>query len=135
MALIEWTEELAIGIPTIDGQHQRLVDLINELQVAMLERREKVVMSRIFGELVAATKTHFATEETLFAEHGYPGEAEHAHEHQHLAERVIDLKADFDAGNTAVTLEVMRFLREWLLKHILESDRAFAPFLRGRGVT
>jgi hemerythrin len=134
LALIEWTDDLRVGIGTIDEQHLKLVTLINELHVAMLERREKAVMSRVFGELVEYTKTHFATEEALFQEHGYPAEDSHRNEHRHLAQRVIDLKEDFDAGNTAVTLEVMRFLREWLTRHILESDREFAPFLSARGV-
>ncbi|MBN2196214.1 MAG: hemerythrin family protein [Polyangiaceae bacterium] len=135
MALIEWTDDLNLGIPTIDGQHQVLVALINDLHCAMLERRDRAIMSRIFGELVDFTKDHFATEEALFHEHGYPAETAHRDEHRHLAQRVIDLKEDFDAGNTAVTLEVMRFLRDWLTKHILQADHEFAPFLVSRGVT
>jgi len=135
VALIDWTDELAVGIRTIDEQHLQLVSLINELHLSMLEHRETADMSRIFAELVDCTKAHFATEEALFQEHGYPAEAAHRDEHRHLAERVLDLKADFDAGNTAVTLEVMRFLREWLIKHIVSSDRDFIPFFASRGVT
>jgi len=135
VALIEWTDELSVGIATIDEQHRKLVSLINELHVAMLEHRATADMSRIFAELVDCTKAHFATEEAFFQEHGYPAEAAHRDEHRHLAERVIDLKADFDAGNTAVTLEVMRFLRDWLVKHILSADRDFVPFFASRGVT
>lgn len=135
VALIDWSEELTVGVRTIDEEHRQLVQIINDLHVAMLEHREKAFMSRLFTELVDRTKAHFAAEEALLQEHGYPAEASHRDEHRHLAERVIDLKEDFDAGNTAVTLEVMRFLREWLIKHIVSADRDFAPFLAARGVT
>ncbi len=134
MALIEWSEELSTGIQEVDNQHQRLVGIINELHMAMLDRREKQAMSRIFTELVDYTKTHFAFEEELFERHGYPAEAAHKLQHQHLAQKVIDLKEEFDAGNTAVTLEVMRFLRDWLADHIIGSDKRYAPFLIGKGV-
>lgn len=135
MALIDWTEELAVGIASIDEQHQRLVGIINALHLAMLERREQQVLGETFAELVDYTKTHFAFEERLFAEHGYPAEESHLGQHRALAQRVIELKEDFDSGNTAVTLEVMRFLREWLTGHILDSDKEYVSFLRDRGVT
>lgn len=134
MALIEWSDELSVGITSIDDQHKRLVAIINELHLAMLDRRERQLMAKIFGELVDYTKTHFAFEEDLFAEHGYPEGENHAALHRHLAQRVIELKEEFDAGNTAVTLEVMRFLRDWLADHILDSDRQYAPFLRTKGL-
>ncbi len=134
MALIEWSEELSTGIQEVDTQHRRLVDIINELHVAVLDRREKQLMSRIFTELVEYTKTHFAFEEELFERHGYPGEEAHKLQHQHLAQRVIDLKEEFDGGNTAVTLEVMRFLRDWLADHIIGSDKHYAPFLIEKGI-
>ena len=134
MALIEWSEELSTGIKEVDAQHRRLVDIINELHVAMLDRREKQVMSKIFTELVDYTKTHFSYEEKLFAEHGYPAGRAHKLQHEGLAQKVIDLKEEFDAGNTAVTLEVMRFLRDWLADHIIASDKLYASFLIDRGV-
>jgi hemerythrin-like metal-binding protein len=134
VALIEWSAELSTGIEEVDNQHQRLVDIINELHIAMLDRREKQVMSKIFTELVNYTKTHFAFEEELFERHGYPAEEAHKLQHQQLAQKVIDLKEEFDAGNTAVTLEVMRFLRDWLADHIIGSDKRYAPFLIEKGV-
>ncbi len=135
MALIDWSDELEVGIQTIDEEHRQLVQIINDLHVAMLEHRDKAFMSRVFAELVERTKAHFATEEALFQEHGYPAEASHRDEHRHLAERVIELREEFDAGNTAVTLEVMRFLRDWLIKHIVTADREFCPFFAARGVS
>ena len=135
MALIDWSDELSVGIQQIDEQHQKLVAIINELHEAMLDRREKQVMSHIFTELVDYTKTHFTYEERLFEELGYPDGAAHLLQHRNLAQRVIDLKEEFDAGNTAVTLEVMRFLREWLADHIIGSDRKYTPFLLSKGIT
>jgi hemerythrin len=134
VALIEWADSLSIGIPSIDEQHKKLVSLINELHNAMLERKAKDVMSHIFDELVAYTRYHFSLEEDLLREHGHPEESNHHLEHEKLAERLFALKEEFDQGNTAVTLEVMRFLRDWLGNHIVGTDKKYAPLLIARGV-
>lgn len=134
MALIEWSESLSVGIETIDEQHKRLIALINELHTAMLERRAKDVMGHVFDELIEYTKSHFALEEQLFQEHGYPEEAAHVADHHRIAKKVLELKQEFDEGNTAVTLEVMRFLRDWFGNHIVGTDKKYAPFLTSKGV-
>lgn len=134
VSLIEWSEALSVGIESIDEQHKKLVAIINELHVAMLDHSAKPALSRIFGELVEYTTSHFGHEERLFAELGYPQEGAHVAEHHRLAGRVMELKRDFDAGNTAVTLEVMRFLRQWLQDHIVGSDKKYGPFLKEKGV-
>jgi hemerythrin-like metal-binding protein len=134
VALIEWADSLSIGIPSIDEQHKKLVSLINELHNAMLERKAKDVMGRIFEELIEYTRYHFSLEEEMLREHGHPEEANHANEHRVLAEKVFALKEEFDQGNTAVTLEVMRFLRDWLGNHIVGTDKKYAPLLIARGV-
>lgn len=134
MALIEWSEALSVGIQSIDEQHQKLVALINELHAAMLERKAKTVMAHIFDELIEYTKFHFALEEQLFAEHGYPEEHSHVDGHHRLTQKVIELRQEFDEGNTGVVLEVMRFLRDWLGDHIVGTDKRYAPFLIAKGV-
>jgi hemerythrin len=43
------------------------------------------------------------------------------------------VQAKYKAGNTAVlSMEVMSFLRDWLLKHIQGSDRALGTYLQAQ---
>ena len=134
MPLIEWTPALSVGVDLIDAQHQKLLAIANELHDAMLEHRAKQVLGQTLADLIDYTHTHFATEERFFAEFDYPDKEAHMAEHRTLSSKVVELKAEFDSGNTAVTLEVMRFLKQWITEHLAGEDLKFAPFLREHGV-
>lgn len=129
-----WKDHYATGIPSIDSQHRRLVGLINELFLAMKEGKGNDILGKVLNDLAAYTKTHFAHEEKLFAEHRYPKAAVHIREHQGLVQQVADVSKDLAAGKPVLTLRVMNLLKDWLNTHILGSDQAYAPFLRDRGV-
>jgi methyl-accepting chemotaxis protein/hemerythrin len=67
--------------------------------------------------------------------YGYPDYEEHSLEHQKLLVQVQEFKSDYDAGIKTMTVEVMGFLVDWLIDHIAQSDRKYAPFLKSKGVT
>jgi hemerythrin len=134
MPLIEWTPALSVGVDLIDVQHQKLLAIANDLHEATLEHRAKQVIGQTLADLIDYTHTHFATEERFFVEFDYADKEAHMAEHRALSSKVLELKAEFDAGNTAVTLEVMRFLKQWITEHLAGEDLKFAPFLREHGV-
>ena len=72
MPLIEWTDELSVGIESIDEQHKKLVNMINALNDAMLTNSSNELLGTIFTGLAAYTQKHFAYEENMFAEYNYP---------------------------------------------------------------
>ena len=63
MALIEWNDEYSVKVKEIDQQHMKLVNLINELHLAMKEARGREVVGKILTDLISYTKFHFSTEE------------------------------------------------------------------------
>jgi hemerythrin-like metal-binding protein len=134
MALIEWSEALSVGIPSIDEQHRELVDIINDLHGAMLRREAREALAEIFERLAEYTERHFAHEEMLFDQFGYEGASAHKTQHSMLIAKVNELRGQFESGRVTVTMEVMEFLRDWLRNHIAVSDRRYAPFLKERGV-
>jgi len=64
---------LSVNIQSIDEQHKKLVALVNNLNDAMSSGKGQLIMGKILDDLVAYTKTHFATEERLMTTHTYPG--------------------------------------------------------------
>ena len=130
MALMDWNDRLSVGVEMIDSDHKHLVSLVNELHDAVRAARGKEVLGHVLDGLITYTKTHFAREEAEMAKFKYPQAADHIKEHTTLAKQVIDVQAKYKAGNTAVlSMEVMAFLRDWLLKHIQGSDKALGTFL------
>lgn len=135
MALIEWSDALVLGIRTIDEQHQELVAIINRLNEAMLARQSREVLGSVFDRLLQYVQFHFEEEELLFKKLGYSDGPGHVAHHEELRARVIDLHRDFRAGNDAISMELMGFLRDWLRNHILVIDKKYVPFLQEKGIT
>jgi hemerythrin len=85
--------------------------------------------------LIDYTKVHFAHEEKLMAEHGYPDSPGHKAEHVALAKQVLDVQAKFKSGASAVlSMDVLNFLKEWLLKHIQGTDKKYVAHFKSKGV-
>jgi len=134
MPLMIWGPMLAVGVKEIDDQHQKLVQMANELNDAMRDGQGREALGKILKELVRYTSYHFATEERLMDQHKYAQSAEHKKQHKDLVHTVTELVAKFEKGDAALSTEVMNFLREWLMKHILNTDKAFAKDLASKGV-
>ncbi len=132
--LINWSEELSVGIESIDNQHKKLVNMINALNEALVEGKARDVLVKIFNGLVVYTDKHFKYEEALFAQHGYQDAAEHKAQHDALVKQVLELKSKLDDGNFMIGVEVMAFLKEWLTEHIMKTDKAYTVHLTGAGV-
>jgi hemerythrin-like metal-binding protein len=135
MPIMSWNSSLATGIPSIDVEHQQLVQFVNELFDAMTQKKGREVTGMILNQLVAYTVKHFAHEEQLFASTSYPDQAAHRAEHATLKTQVSDFVAKFEAGKATVTAELMTFLRTWLTNHIMGSDKRYAPHFKAKGVT
>jgi hemerythrin len=134
MALITWGPALAVGVKEIDDQHKKLIDLVNQLNDAMHAGQGKDKLGPVLAELVRYTVYHFGTEERLMAQHSYEFSAGHKAEHKKLVEDVGTFKAKFDAGNAMISTEIMNFLRDWLSKHIMQTDKKFGQALNKAGV-
>lgn len=132
-ALIEWSDELSVGIQEIDDQHQFLVELLNKLHRAIHQRQGKAAAEAILGELVDYTKIHFAVEESLMRILGYPAYDDHKQQHDHLIDEIHALQDKLASGKASVTFELLHFLRIWLTKHIMEEDQHYGPFFLSRG--
>jgi len=134
MAFFAWSDGYSVGIRDIDEQHKKLVTLVNQLYEAMQGGKASDVLGTILGELIRYTKYHFSAEEKLMETHAYPELAAHKQEHMDLTEKVIELENKFKAGKVTISLEVGKFLKEWLLRHIQGTDKKYGPYLNSKGV-
>ncbi len=134
MALITWGPKLEVGIGIIDKQHRGLIDLINELNEAMVDGRSMEVMGGIFDELVKYTHIHFGEEEGLMQKHGYESFEEHCHEHLVFTTQMAMYRQSFDEGSMKVGESVLEYLRSWLISHITSTDRGYISLFKKSGV-
>lgn len=135
MPLIEWTNELSIGIESVDEQHKKLVNMINALNDAKLTGGSNELLGKIFTGLTTYTQKHFTYEENMFAEYGYSNFDEHKRQHNELIAQVIELKDKFmENPQGTISNDLIHFLKRWLTNHIMKTDKAYAEFLISKGV-
>ena len=134
MAFFNWENRFSVGIAEIDTQHQKLVQMLNELYDAMKAGKGNDAVGKILGGMIQYTASHFATEEGYMKLHGYPDFATHKRKHDSLTQQVLDLQKQFNAGQAALSLKVGAFLKDWLVNHISGTDMLYSPYLRTKGL-
>ena len=133
-ALIKWDSSLSVNIRLIDQQHQKLVDLVNQLYQALKSGKGGEVLAEILGSLVDYTQRHFAEEERMMRAHDYPETEQHLAAHAELIRQVGEFKAKLAQGTVSISSDLFNFLKSWLLHHIKQEDKAYGPYLNSRGV-
>jgi len=134
MSLIKWDDSYSVHIKKIDEQHQILVRLVNELHDAMAKGAARNVLNEVLNSLVSYTVIHFKLEEELFEQYKYADAEKHSAEHAKLTKQVKDFQEKFQQGKSSITYELMNFLSDWLINHILGSDKKYATYLNSKGV-
>lgn len=130
MGLFAWSEELNVGNKFIDDDHKKLVAMVNSFHDAMEQGRGNDVIGKVLHNLVIYTKEHFSREEAEMQRIKYPKYLAHKLEHDKLIKEVADLQTGFTSGKTMLTMKISKFLRDWLLTHIKQTDQQLAEALR-----
>lgn len=125
---LEWSSELEIGIPVIDSQHQRIVEYINKVELAHQHHSQEELLL-VLDELVDYTLSHFAFEETLMEEAGYPFIKAHKKVHALFTRRVAGYQQRAKSGED-VTEELTHTLKAWLVNHIKHDDRDYSDVVK-----
>ena len=134
MAVFAWSEKYSVGVGEIDDQHKKLIALIERLNAAMRQGQGKQALGGILSELVKYVGTHFAAEERLMKTHGYPEYEPHKEKHDKITKKVLDIQDAFETNGTNVTLDVMKYLENWVDKHILGTDMKYSSFFVEKGL-
>ena len=125
-----WDNAYSVGFDPIDDQHKELVKMINELFESC--KQGAAVADKAFMQTVkkaaAYARDHFSNEDKYMVEAGYPKLSEHRKLHDDFLNTVLKSIQDFSAGNKE-PIELARFLKQWLLTHIAEADKQYAPYL------
>ncbi len=132
--LLRWSENLSVGLDAIDSQHRTLIDLINELYKQIKSGATKDAVGEALDKLIDYTGSHFKYEEELFVQYKYPEQASHKELHHKLVSQVVDFQRQFKEDGKDISIELMEFLKDWLLNHIKKTDMKYSSFLRSKGV-
>ena len=131
MPLMHWSPNLTVGVDFMDEDHQKLMNLVNELAAQIqTHHRDDIISS--FDDLLEATRDHFAAEEEAMEEAGYPVSDHHKQLHEALVEELVEFRDRYRAPGEQPGDELPKFMKDWLIGHILESDKHLGGYLMGR---
>ncbi len=126
MSYITWDHKFSVDVDIFDGHHKKLVSLINQLHDAMKKGKSREVLETILDELISYTKYHFNEEERWMQQRNYPGYHGHKSEHDNFVKTVQEFKEEVNQGNQVISISVMNFLKDWLLSHIMGTDKRYS---------
>ena len=123
---LKWGDNWLTGHAVIDADHKMLVQYVNDLSTAMTYGKGGDVTGEILAKLAQYTVEHFAREEAIWAEGGLATLDDHRRIHADLVGKVLQFQADLTRGKATLTIEMMVFLRDWLMNHVFKADKACA---------
>lgn len=129
MAILTWNNQLNVGIPSVDAQHRRLVDILNQLDEAVAVGEEPQAILDLVAALIDYTDYHFKHEEELMRQAAnFPADDFELHCRQHR-EFVATVQAEQQKAIVEpdrVSNALLEFLVGWLSSHILYADKKMA---------
>lgn len=127
---VMWTSKLDLGISSIDRQHRQLVNYINDLYTAMKNNRTNRELESIVKKLRDYTASHFADEEKIFNASSYPAKNEHKKIHEKFVAKIDEVEQSLKNGTATVSMDLLTFLKDWLLNHIAGTDTTYVQHVK-----
>ncbi len=130
MPIIKWRDSYSVGVEQFDNEHRKLVELINRMFAIVRDKGDVMELSDAVARLIDYTQFHFESEEAALEKSNFPGLEAHRKKHAELARQVTGFQQRLlNEDAFLMSTEFYRFLRDWLLEHIIQEDMKYSRFL------
>ena len=131
MPFFDWDMSYSVNLEHFDNHHKELIRLLNEAHGNFMAKVGGEATRIVIDRLIDYAQFHFSAEEKWMATHNYPGLKRHTAEHDAFWRKLFDFQKMFHEGKKQLSFEVLTFLKEWLIDHILISDAEYGKFGAG----
>ena len=131
---ITFDESLVMGVPQLDREHRELFARLDALLEAIRRGSSRDEVAHTLAFLGEYAVKHFAGEEQLMLDVGFPGHAKHRDEHLSFTREFAGLEEEHrrDGATTSLVVRVNVWLTGWLRDHIYRTDRELGEFVKAR---
>lgn len=131
---LQWTEQLSVGVDSIDNQHKELIARINGLLSAMGQGKGREEIGGMMDFLAKYVVDHFGAEQEYMARFAYPAAVAHTAQHTAFVGDFAALSREFavQGANSHMTLQVQSRVSDWLKSHIAGTDKLLGAYLKSR---
>ena len=133
MALV-WRQDISVGDDRIDDDHKGLIAIINAAEEVINGSGSRRDLERVLERLERYTREHFAREEELQRQVGYPFHETHVLEHKNLIRTLTEIRARVSDAKDAYSYEkvlqgLVDLLEDWLMNHVMLHDLRMRAFI------
>jgi hemerythrin-like metal-binding protein len=132
MALIEWNDEFALGIPDHELDHRELIDLINGLYEQLHSGMFGVTVVEFLEGVYAGTQEHFVREEQTMIDDAYPDYEAHKADHERFLSKIDKLIREYQDGVLTEEAAMVLWFTHWFQHHLQNHDARLAVLLDRR---
>lgn len=132
--ILEWEEQYSVGVALLDQQHQHMFRMINDLVDIIHGVPDAKRVTELLDAIVRYKRAHFATEEEYFRQFNYEGAEEHIAEHRKFDEALTGLKERYAGDTFGLAFELIDFLEDWLVQHLLHTDQKYKACFLAHGL-
>jgi len=131
--LFDFDTEFRLGIDSIDNEHIKLVDMLNEVH-ALLSEGKRDEARQYFNETLSSyVKEHFANEEKFMETIGFPYLDEHKRIHENFKKSFHELKPSIESADETAFRKALNDAFTWIISHIGKTDKKYAAFYLSKG--
>lgn len=125
--LVQWNDSFLVHVELMDKQHKGLFDGMNRFYASMRNQAPESQQRQRLQELVALAKQHFVDEEQYMQRSHFPDFAAHQQLHNKMLGELDKLIRRIDAREQDINIEIVMFLKKWLIDHIYRMDKQYSP--------
>jgi hemerythrin len=125
--MITWSQEFETGVASVDSDHRRLAEGLNDLEKALSSGSGSKQITSLLEFLERYASEHFAREESCMSRLQCPTAAANKAAHQEFIAKfeTARVRLKNSSGSAAlVAVQVHRELCDWIVNHILRIDSA-----------
>ena len=124
---VEWSRAFEIGVASMDAEHRRLLELVNDFQTAVNEDGKVAKVEKAIIEVIEFAKTHFEHEEELMRTNGYEGLDSHIRVHAKLTAALDRMRENLYSGDRVkARADLLEFCKVFFSSHIPIIDSQYA---------
>ncbi len=130
MSFLEWSSEYEFGIPEMDKQHKRWLELLNTFYDNLESKNMKKHLLKMLDEAIEYTHYHFKEEEALMSTIGYPALQDQKMLHKEIAKKIENFREKIAADKEVVSMVITNEFKSWFKTHILIEDKKYVDMYK-----
>jgi hemerythrin len=126
MELFKWYSKYSVKDEELDEHHKTLFSIFNRLYDHCFENNMTNCIGPTIEELKSYSNYHFTAEEKHMKEIGYKEIDVHINKHRDFTVKTLQLQQFATKDDPEATKELIVFLGNWLLHHVIEEDKKYS---------